>query len=494
MTAAGAGAAPASTPAGTAAEVFVDLRGISRSFGAIRALRPVDVVVRRGECLGLVGHNGAGKSTLMNILSGALPASGGTLAIAGQDLTGRYDVRGAHRAGVRCVFQELSLCPNITIAENARIAHPALHGFGWRRRAAALMQGALDRIFPGHGLAMGDVVGSLSIGRRQMVEIARAFTETDEKARLVILDEPTSSLDATAADQLVAAARRFSAAGGSAIVISHKINEILAVADRIVVMKDGAVVDDRARRDFTREGIVDAMGHAVERARAMRTSTATAETVVTVPGARGGLPFRAARGEIIGLAGLAGHGQTDLLLAVQARRRGTRVAGDMAFVPGDRTTDGIFPLWSIERNMSARWLPHLRRGGLIDLGRERAEAQAWRERLALKTPDLANPILSLSGGNQQKALFARALGAPARIILMDDPMRGVDIGTKQDVYAMIATEAAAGRTFLWYTTEMDELFYCDRTYVFHDGTIVKELAADEMSETAVVQASFQDHA
>ena len=483
-------------PDGVAAgRVFVDLRGVAKSFGAVHALRPVDFAVHRGECLGLVGHNGAGKSTLMNVLSGALSASAGTLSVGGEDLTGRYDVRGAHRAGVRCVFQELSLCPNLTVAENARIAHPSLRGFGWRRRATALMQAALDRVFPGPGLSMSDVVGDLSIGRRQMVEIARAFTETDEKAHLVILDEPTSSLDASAAEQLVSAARRFSTSGGSAIVISHKINEILAVADRIVVMKDGTVVDDRPRDAFTREGVVDAMGHAVERARSLRTSTGTAETVVEVPSARGGsLPLRAAQGEIIGLAGLAGHGQTELLLAVQALRRGIRVSGDVALVPGDRTSDGVFPLWSIERNMSARWLPHLRRGGLIDMPRERAEAAGWRRRLALRTPDLRNPILSLSGGNQQKALFARALGSPARIILMDDPMRGVDIGTKQDVYGMISTEAAAGRTFLWYTTEMDELFHCDRTYVFHDGLIVKELAADEMSENAVVQASFQEHA
>ncbi len=490
----GGGAASAAVRADAvpAGQAFVDLRGVAKSFGAVQALRPVDFAVRRGECLGLVGHNGAGKSTLMNVLSGALSASAGTLSVGGEDLTGRYDVRAAHRAGVRCVFQELSLCPNLTIAENARIAHPSLHGFGWRRRAAALMQGALDRIFPGHGLAMGDVVGALSIGRRQMVEIARAFTDTDVEAKLVILDEPTSSLDGSAADQLVSAARRFAAAGGSAVVISHKINEILAVADRIVVMRDGTVVDDRPRAAFTREGIVDTMGHAVEKARAARASTATAETVVDVPAARAGsLPFRAARGEIIGLAGLAGHGQTELLLAVQALRRG---AGDAALVPGDRTTDGVFPLWSIERNMSARWLPHLRRGGFIDVARERAEAAAWRGRLALRTSDLRNPILSLSGGNQQKALFARALGSPARIILMDDPMRGVDIGTKQDVYAMIAAEAAAGRTFLWYTTEMDELFNCDRTYVFHDGLIVRELAAEGLTEAAVVQASFQERA
>ena len=493
----GGGAAMAAPPAGDAAAgaLFIDLRGVAKSFGAVRALRPVDFSVSRGECLGLVGHNGAGKSTLMNILSGALSASAGTITIAGENLTGRYDVRGAHRAGVRCVFQELSLCPNLSVAENARIAHPSLHGFGWRRRAAALMRDALDYIFPGHGIAMGDVVGSLPIGRRQMVEIARAFTETDETARLVILDEPTSSLDASAAEQLVAAARRFSAAGGSAIVISHKINEILAVADRIVVMKDGAVVDDRPRAAFTREGVVDAMGHAVERARTARASTATAATVVEVPSGRPrSLTLRAAEGEIIGLAGLAGHGQTELLLAVQSLGRDIRVSGDVALVPGDRTNDGVFPLWSIERNMSARWLPGLRGKLFLDRARERADAAGWRQRLALKTPDLRNPILSLSGGNQQKALFARALGSSARIILMDDPMRGVDIGTKQDVYAMIATEAAAGRTFLWYTTEMDELFHCDRTYVFHDGLIVEELRAGEMSENAVVRASFREHA
>lgn len=477
------------------ASPFVDLRGVARSFGAVRALRPVDFTVARGECLGLVGHNGAGKSTLMNVLAGVLSADAGAIRVAGDDQTGHYDVRAAHKAGVRCVFQELSLCPNLTIAENARIAHPALRGFGWRGRAASLMREALDRIFPGHGFEMNDVVGDLPIGRRQMVEIARAFTETTEQAHLVILDEPTSSLDGRAADQLIAAARTFAGQGRSAVVISHKINEILAVADRVVVMKDGAVVDDRPRTDWTRDGIVAAMGHAAERRRATRLTTATGSAAVAVPAASpGSLPFRAAQGEIVGLAGLAGHGQTDLLLAVQAGSGGIEVSGAVALVPGDRSADGIFPLWSIERNMSARWLPHLTGAGLIRLGAEHAQAETWRERLALKTPDVTNPILSLSGGNQQKALFARALGSPATVILMDDPMRGVDVGTKQDVYAMVADEAKRGRTFLWYTTEMDELFHCDRVYVFHGGLIVKELDASEVSEEAVVRASFQEHA
>ena len=341
---------------------FAELKGVARSFGAVRALRPTDLELRRGECLGLVGHNGAGKSTLMHVLAGTLGADAGTLAIGGQDLTGSYDVRAAHRAGVRCVFQELSLCPNLSVAENARIAHPALKGFGWRRRAGALMQAAFDLIFPGQGLKASDVVGDLPIGRRQMVEIARAFTETTEKAALVILDEPTSSLDAGAAAALIAHVRRFVAAGNTAIVISHKIPEVLAASDRIVVMRDGSIVDDRPAPDWTRESIVAAMGHGVERARALHATSATAERILGVAAAPGTLELSAARGEIVGFAGLAGHGQTTMLLRIQdaARhpQRSITMAEPVALVAGDRQSDGVFPLWSIERNMSARWAIH----------------------------------------------------------------------------------------------------------------------------------------
>ncbi|MDX7951218.1 sugar ABC transporter ATP-binding protein [Lichenihabitans sp. Uapishka_5] len=482
-------------------EPLVTLTGVSKSFGAVQALRPVDFKVAVGECVGLVGHNGAGKSTLMNVVAGVLQASGGTLSLGGHRTLGgpAYDIRAAHEAGVRCVFQELSLCPNLTVAEQARIAHPSLHGFGWRRKAAAMMGQALDAIFPGHGIAMDDTVGRLTIGRRQMVEIARAFTESTGPAQLVILDEPTSSLDAEVAEQLVAHIRRFVELGRGVILISHKINEILAASDRVVVMRDGGIVAERLRQGTTREDLVGAMGHVAERARAVRISSATADQVVAMAsGGPGSLGLTAARGEIVGLAGLAGHGQTEALLRIQqaaARRdRAVTLRATVALVAGDRTADGIFPLWSIERNMSARWLPHMTRHGLIDRAIERSEAARWRERLALRTPDLRDPILSLSGGNQQKALFARALGSPAQLILMDDPMRGVDIGTKQDVYAMIADEAGHGRSFLWYTTEVDELFHCDRVYVFNAGRIVAEIAAADLSEDAVVRASFQEHA
>ena len=207
--------------------------------------------------------------------------------------------------------------------------------------------------------------------------------------------------------------------------------------------------------------------------------------------------MRVDRGEIIGLAGLAGHGQTGLLLRLQGiadASDGTRaqVRGRTAFVAGDRQADGVFPLWSIARNMTVGWLAQLRRHGLINLRQEQHKAQQWRQRLGLVTPDLELPIGSLSGGNQQKVLFARALGSAATVILMDDPMRGVDIGTKRDVYALIREEARQGRSFVWYTTEFDELLHCDRVYVFNNGQVMGELAAGQVTEDRVVAMSFEE--
>jgi ribose transport system ATP-binding protein len=204
----------------------------------------------------------------------------------------------------------------------------------------------------------------------------------------------------------------------------------------------------------------------------------------------------AREGEIIGLAGLAGHGQTDLLLAIysaaQRRKAGIEVTEPVALVAGDRQSDGIFPQWSIAANIGIRSLQRLRNGVLISSKREAELAETWRKKIRILTPDMDNNILSLSGGNQQKALFARALGSDARIVLMDDPMRGVDIGTKLEVYDLVREEARNGRTFLWYTTETDELDNCDHVYVFHNGRIVANLARAELTEEKIIQSSFSE--
>src|SRR5574337_68861 len=479
---------------------LVDFRGVKKSYGAVRALDGVDFSIFQRECVGVVGHNGAGKSTLMHVLNGGVRPDAGRLVVAGEE-QGAYSSARAKALGLRCVFQELSLCPNLTVAENARVFHPSIQGFGWRRRAGKLILDKLDEIFSGHGVSPNNLVQDLSIGRRQMVEIARAFTVSDAPARLVILDEPTSSLDAHTAGQLLAHVRRSVAAGVGCALISHILAEVLDTCDRIVVMRDGRVVATDAARNFGRTKLVAAMGGvasetAAPAASLLRGRGERAAVRVSVRPKRqaDGRELVAHEGEIVGLAGLAGHGQTDLLLAAFAAagrpRAGEKVEGPVALVAGDRQSDGVFPQWSISRNIGVRSLKRLRAGPLISPRLERALAESWRERIKIRTPDVDNPILSLSGGNQQKALFARALASDARVVLMDDPMRGVDYGTKLEVYDLIRAEAAAGRTFLWYTTETEELKNCDRAYVFRNGVIVAELARDELTEERVIQSSF----
>jgi ribose transport system ATP-binding protein len=423
----------------------------------------------------------------------------GTIHLGDDDQTGRYSVAVARSHGLRCVFQELSLCPNLTVTENARIAHASIGGFGWRRRAERVVRSKLDEIFPGHGIDCGQAVGTLSIAQRQMVEVAMAFSESDGPARIVILDEPTSSLDANIARQMLDHIRKFVGAGGSVVLISHILSEILTTTDRIVVMKDGGVVAEGPSSGFTMETLVGAMGSVVrarDAAAPPRDRTGTAP-ILTRQGAAGAPEFRAYSGEIVGLAGLGGHGQTETLVELFRGFGGdwlARTDVKAAFVAGDRHVDGNLPMWSILRNISITLLTDLTRAGIVRAREELAVAQAWRERIGIRTDSLDNPILSLSGGNQQKVLFSRALATRAPIVLMDDPMRGVDIGTKQDVYAMLRAEADRGRTFVWYSTEIDEICQCDRVYVFREGRIVVELTGADIREDRVLAASFSTEA
>lgn len=475
---------------------LVTFKGTGKSFAAVRALSAVELDVRPGECLGLIGHNGAGKSTLMQVLAGTLAADCGEMWIEGRDRCHDYGVQAARLSGIRCVFQELSLCPNLTVAENTRLMCPAIRGLGWRRKARALIAASLAAIFPGHGIDPDEVVADLPIGKRQMVEIARAFCQVDERVALVILDEPTSSLDSRVAGQLLAYVRRFVEGGGSIILISHILGEMLATCDRIAVMRDGRVVDVRAAAAFTHASLVDCMGSAAaakaDQAALFSSKRGSGTPVIEqrVKGQLDGRAVLAHRGEIVGLAGLAGHGQSQLL--TQVLRQRVASGSGAALVAGDRQTDGVFALWSIAENITISSLGQLKRGALIDPEASAAMAAKWQKRMAIRTPDMAHPILSLSGGNQQKALFARALASSSEVILMDDPMRGVDVGTKREVYSIILEEAARGRTFIWYTTELEELDYCDHIYVFRDGQAVLDLPRNELSEERILRGSFAE--
>lgn len=479
-----------------AAQSLVEIVGASKRFGAVRALDGVDFSVSPGECVGLIGHNGAGKSTLVAVINGGLDPDRGSIRIGEGEAGERHSIGAAREAGIRAVFQELSLCPNLTAIENCRVNHPSLRGWGWRKRAENIIQRKLDEIFPDNGIDCGMLVGDLSIAQRQMVEIATAFSHVERPIRMVILDEPTSSLDSSLARQLLDHVRRFVSQGGAIIIISHILSEILAVSDRVVVMKDGKVVADRMAGELDETGLVRAMGSVSRAAEERQTGAGQIkEAPVLTVAAQGqrGIDLVVHRGEIVGLAGLGGHGQTSLLVEAYLARSGDWMASadpGAVFVAGDRNVEGIFPIWSILHNMSLALLPDITRRFLVRRDEEAEIGRQWRERIGIRTDDLANPIVSLSGGNQQKCLFARALGTRAPIVLMDDPMRGVDVGTKQDVYDMLRAEAAKGRTFLWYSTETPEICLCDRAYVFREGVPVAELVGGEITEENILSASF----
>ena len=488
--------ATASRPDGSqeVARAFLEVTGVEKTYGAVRALGGVDFRIAPGEVVGLVGHNGAGKSTLMNVLAGVVQRSAGDFRLGGRAV-GRWSPFEAQRNGLRCVFQEVSLCANLSLDENARILHRGLNRFGWRKTALDLTQRSLDAVFPGHSIDPWTTVADLAIGERQMAEIARAFSELGEPVRCVILDEPTSALGHEATGQLLEYIRKAAASGIAIILITHRLNEILAVCDRVVVMVDGLVAAEHPAAGLTRTKLVESMG-TIEAAHATgRRATIAAETPLVVND-RGrdaeDLTVLARQGEIVGFAGLDGHGQRDRLRSIflSAARAGQTGATKVAFVAGDRPNEGVFALWSIGENLTIRSLDALGRHGIVSPGAAQALAVKWSERLKVKTLSVDEPILSLSGGNQQKVLFARALASDADLIFLDDPMRGVDVGTKNEVYRLIRDEADRGRSFIWYTTELEELSNCGRIYVFREGRATDELVGEEIEPNRILQASF----
>ncbi len=479
---------------------LIEVKQLNKFFLQQQALKDVDCKIYEGETLAIVGHNGAGKSTLVNILTGTYGQTSGDLIIDGTVQDENYNVHVANQQGIRAIFQELSLCPNLSVLENMRVFHPSLNGKNWKKEAEERIMDTLDTIFPGHDVHPDDIIEDLSLGNRQIVEIAKAFTSVDHPHRLVILDEPTSALDHQTSEQLIAYLNDLQGKKVSCIYISHLLDEVLACSNRILAMKDGVNVGILETKEASRDKIIEMMGEAkplksqtsrVESA-AKKDFDPTKMVVEPVNSADGVKRIKVAKGEVIGLTGLAGHGQTDLLLNLFGWRRNSdyRIEGPVTFLPGDRQTDGVFPRWSIVKNLTLQVYNKLKKLMLIDTHKESEAAAKWKKIIDIKSASLGANILSLSGGNQQKVLFARCLESSSPIVLMDDPTRGVDVGTKEEIYKLILQESAKGRSFVWYTTEMDELQYCDRIYVFKSGKILAELSGSEATEEEILKSSF----
>ena len=487
---------------GTRQDAFLRLDGISKAYGPTRANRDVVLSIAPGQVMGLVGANGAGKSTLMRVLTGGTQPDSGHMRLDGEEMSwDRFGPREARRLGIRIVHQELSLCPNLTAAENFYLEQPE-HRRGplWLETYRRMVRDSLAKVFPGVCIDPDQRIGRLDIAEQQMLEIARAAV--DSRLRLLILDEPTSSLPSEQARALHRHVAERAAQGLAVIFISHKLHEVLAVADRIMVMRNGAVVSERQREETSLADLMDAvggrekaLGHDPEPVGA---GPGQGKVLVTLGGpltAPLGRPVELRAGEVVGLAGLEGGGQKSLLrqlLSPAALRGGDAVRrGQASFVSGDRKTEGVFPLWSVFDNIAIGRIARQPPSRPVRLRAEADVARGWAERLSLSPERLGDDILDLSGGNQQKALLARGMVDDSPIVLLDDPTRGVDIGAKRDFYRVLRQVAAEGRLAIWHSTEDAELLECDRVLVMSQGVMVADLQGAVITEEAIIGRGFE---
>ncbi len=488
----------------SAKEYRFRLNHIVKQFGASVALDHVDLEVKAGEIIGLIGPNGAGKSTLMSILTAIHGATEGSIELNGVQYDKKsYNGTIARENGIACCYQELSVCNNLAIYENFALMvmdHKPFGKFGWRKEMMDLAQRMLDDVFPDHGLNVRQKVERLSIEQKQMVEICCAMATNQLK--ILIFDEPTSSLGTERIEQFHNAIERWKEKGISIIYISHKLEEVVNITTRIVVMRNAKVIKELKTKDVQVDELIEIMGGKLPSEYIEETShKECGEKLLEIEGFSNdqlhNITMDIRRGEIIGISGLGGSGQRELLNEIfrefQKKRQGKKIRtyGSASFVSGNRQKEGIFKLWSIADNIVISSLDLIADFKLIRKEKEEALAQAWYDKLKFRAQGKEDNILNLSGGNQQKAIIGRGIASEADLVIFDDPTRGVDAGTKKDIYGIIREIAAEGKSVIWYSTEDNEMLECDRVYVMRDGTIVDELKKEQISVDALVASSFK---
>lgn len=490
---------------------FLALQGISKRYGGVRALENVDFSCRAGSIHAVLGENGAGKSTLIKIASGVVQPDVGTISLEGRETTFPSPTA-ANRAGVVCIFQELSLMPDLTVAENISIADPPrrfglIDARAQRQRAEELLG----------TLGCEDVnpqsrVRDLPLSRRQMVEIAKALAKDP---RLLILDEATSALTAADVEQVYSLLARLKERGTAILYISHRMHEIEALADTLSVFRNGRHVETFAKGERSNRQIVELMiGRDIAAQYPEKPVRPRPAPILDVRGMGWAdrlkdLSFAVGAGEILGLGGLDGQGQKEVLLALFGVLKGVTGtvtvegrphrpaspaaarAASLALIPEDRKTEGLMLPMSIAENLVAASFDRISVGPLIYAGRQRAAVADAVRRLQIKVGDPDDPVSTLSGGNQQKVVIAKWLMTQPRLILLNDPTRGIDVGTKQEIYRLLRELADGGAAILFYSTDYDELIgCCDRVAVMYDGRIVRELEGEAITERAIVSSSL----
>lgn len=484
---------------------LLQTHALTRRFPGVVALDNVDFAADRGEVHAVCGANGAGKSTLMKALSGTIEPSSGTISIEGRTVSFASPAQ-ARDAGVAIVYQEFSSIPELTVADNIYLGREFRGSFATVDRRAASRAAAelLDRY--GIVLAPDALVGSLGVADRQLVELARALS-TD--ARILILDEPTAVLSLSEQAKLFAVIRTLRERGLLILYISHRLEEIFEIADRVSVMRDGALVATREKSALTSAELVRLMtGREVAPNTAPAPLGEDREVVLSLDGlAEDGSRVDLRRGEILGLAGLVGAGRTSIahrIAGLQHRGGFTAVmsgtplpddparvlAAGVVYMTEDRKRDGIFAPLAVTANATASSLGRFSSGGLLRLGRERRQTGEVVRGLRLVAASLDTPIGSLSGGNQQKVLFARALLARPQVLICDEPTRGVDVGAKEEIYAVLRRLAGEGVGIILISSELDEvLALSHRLAVVRHGRVCAVMDNVGLDEHALLIAA-----
>ena len=487
---------------------LLEIRNVSKRFPGVRALGGVHLTVQKGEVLAVIGENGAGKSTLMKILAGVQRPDSGSIKIDGKEVV-LDSVRAALQSGIALIHQELNLAENLPVGANIFLGRePTRFGIIDRRRINRDAQAVLQQV--GLDVEATDALSDLSIGQRQLVEIAKAVSVN---ARVLIMDEPTSSLSAGEAERLFDVVKDLRSAGVSIIYISHRLGEVQALADRVTVLRDGENAGEIGRGEIEHDNMVRMMvGRDISQFYA-RQSHPMGDVVLEVDQLRTptwpehSLSFTLRAGEIVGVAGLVGAGRTEMLRtlfgidqpvsgdvridgkAVTLDAPRSAIAAGIALVPEDRKLHGLVIDMTVKRNISlAGLLKHRRRGGFLNRAIESSDSRRMIEDLRIKTPNDAQIARFLSGGNQQKVVLGKWLSMEPRILLLDEPTRGIDVGAKQEIYQLMESLAEQGMAILFVSSEMEEVLgMSDRTIVMHEGKITGELERSQLSEESIMQ-------
>ena len=477
--------------------MLLSASGLTKRYPGVLALDDVSIEIRGGEVHVVAGENGAGKSTLMHTLAGATTPDAGTLSIDGTEVRFRSP-RDAQALGIRMIHQELNLVPDMTVAENVLLgSEPAHAGLIDRRQLANRTRAVLDRL--GQRVLRADaIVGRLSLAARQITEIAKAVAAD---ARIVIMDEPTAILAQEEAEALFTVIDQLRSNGVAIVYVSHRLDDMARLADRVTVLRDGRVVDSKPASELRRDDIVRLMIGRELAAGYPRASRPPGDALLSLENVSSGPVVDASlvlrRGEIVGVVGLVGSGRTELVRAVfgAARLAGGRMLLDgqpyaprrptdairagVALLPEDRKRQGLILIAAIRANVSLTSIATFAHAGVIDRESETAAASRWVKTLAVRTPSIEIRAGQLSGGNQQKVVLARWMLANARLLLFDEPTRGIDVGAKAEIYALMRRLADDGAAILMVSSDLPEaLGLSDRVLVMRNGRIVATLAGD----------------